>query len=222
MKPVIGIISRVEYPGETHKLIINEEYRKKIVEHGGIPLCICPCGDIDYTTTKFSEQGELTEEEKDMIIKELSFCDGILLPGGFKIYKADEFIVQYAIDNDIPLFGICLGMQTMANYKRQFWVDKNESLIDHKTDGVTHSITINKESFLYSLLKKEKLVVNSRHSYHVLPNEYFKATSVSDDNYIESIEMPGKKFVLGVQWHPESMDDETSKILFETFIDACK
>ena len=34
--------------------------------------------------------------------------------------------------------------------------------------------------------------------------------------------MKDKKFVIGVQWHPEDMDDETSKKLFEYYINCCK
>ena len=42
MKPIIGIVARVEYPGDTHKLVVNEEYRNAVLKSGGIPLCILP------------------------------------------------------------------------------------------------------------------------------------------------------------------------------------
>ena len=221
MKPLIGIVARVEYPGETHKLIVHEDYRKKIIECGGIPIVICPCSTVDNTITKYSEQPELTDEEKEMIIKQIKCCDGILMPGGFKITKFDRFISEYVIDNDIPLFGICLGMQVMANYKKDLWNEKNESFIEHKVDGLAHYVTLDKESILYSIIGKDKLIVNSRHSFHVLPNEHFEISSVSDDNYIESIEMKNKKFIVGVQWHPETLDDDSSKKIFEKFIKTC-
>ena len=56
MKPIIGIISRVEYPGETHKLVFEEEYRQTIIKYGGIPLGILPSQNVDYTVLKYSNQ----------------------------------------------------------------------------------------------------------------------------------------------------------------------
>ena len=221
--PIIGIVGRVEYPGNTGKLVINEYYRRKIIKYGGNPIMILPPQDIDYTTVKYSDQEELTREEKEMLIEQIKLCDGILMPGGFKINKFDRFISEYATDYDIPLFGICLGMQIMANYKKDLWIEKNDSFIEHRVEeGLVHSVTLDKSSKLYEIIDKDKFMVNSRHFYHVLPNEYYDISSVSDDNYIESIEMKDKKFNIGVQWHPESMDDETSDKLFKKFIDVCR
>lgn len=42
-------------------------------------------------------------------------CNGIVMPGGCKIYYYDKFIAKYAIENDIPVLGICLGMQILAS-----------------------------------------------------------------------------------------------------------
>ncbi len=224
MKPVIGIVARVEYPGNTHKLVINEEYRNAIIKSGGNPFCILPSQSIDYTDVKFNDQNELTDEEKEMIIEQIKMCNGILMPGGFKTNKFDRFIVEYAIEKDIPILGICLGMQIMANYKKElYWNEKNNSFIDHiLEDGTYHMVTLDKNSFLYSIVKCERFNVLSRHHYHALPNDYFDVSSVSDDNYIESIEMKNKKFVVGVQWHPETLEDEYSRNIFNKFIDVCR
>ena len=152
MRPLIGIISRVEYPGDTGKLIINELYRRAIIKYGGNIMAIVPPQDIDYTKVKCSEQGELTDEEKEMLIDQIKRCDGLLMPGGFKVNNFDRFICEYATDNDIPLFGICLGMQVMANYKKkEFWVEKNDSFIEHRVlEGLVHDVTLDKNSKLYS------------------------------------------------------------------------
>ena len=224
MRPLIGIVARVEYPGDTHKLVIDERYRNAILKSGGAVTSIVPSQQIDYTTTKTSDQKELTKEEKEMIIRQIDNCDGLLLPGGFKINKFDRFIVDYAIEKDIPTFGICLGMQTIGNYKNEkLWNERNNSFLDHKgEESVIHEVTIDKDSLLYSIIGKERIKVISKHLYHILPNDHFKITSLSDDNYIESIEMENKKFILGVQWHPESLEDEYSKKLFKYFIDICK
>ena len=158
MKPVIGIVARVEYPGNTHKLVINEEYRNAIIKSGGNPFCILPSQSIDYTDVKFNDQNELTDEEKEMIVEQIKMCNGILMPGGFKTNKFDRFIVEYAIEKDIPILGICLGMQIMANYKKElYWNEKNNSFIDHiLEDGTYHMVTLDKNSFLYYGKKKYK------------------------------------------------------------------
>ena len=223
MKPVIGIVSRVMYPGGTHKLVVNEEYRMAIIKYGGIPFSILPSVGIDVGDVKYNEQNELTELEKEMLIRCISLCDGIVMPGGFKINKFDRFICEYAISNNIPLLGICLGMQIMSNYKRDIlWNEKNESFINHLVQGdeLAHSVNVKKDSVLYSILKSDNFMVNSRHSYHVCSNVNFDSVAFSEDGYIEAIEIPSLKFCIGVQWHPEDMDDETSKNLFEKFIEC--
>jgi putative glutamine amidotransferase len=224
MKPMIGIVARVEYPGETHKMVFQERYRQAIIKSGGSPMGILPPQIIDYTTCKTSDQKVLTKEEKEMIIRQIRACDGILMPGGFKTNLYDMFILEYAIENDIPLFGICLGMQIMSNYKRDKIInEKNDSFVEHMVEeGFAHKITIDKMSKLYSIIKKDNIEVTSRHNYHIIPNDNFSVSSASDDNYIESIEIPDKKFIIGVQWHPEGLEDIYSKRLFESFVDSCK
>ena len=222
MKPIIGIVARVGYPGGTHEYIVDDAYRRKVIEAGGIPIVILPVEKIDYTITKYMDTPEVSEDNKDMIINELKLCDGVILPGGFRITKDDRFILDYLIDNDIPTFGICLGMQIMSNYKKEhFYNEKNDSVINHKQEeDYVHSVKIKKDSKLYNIIGKEEIMVNSRHSYHVLPNDYFEATAYSEDGYIEALEMNDKKFMLGVQWHPESLDDEISNNLFKALIDS--
>ena len=223
MRPIIGIVSRVVYPGGTEEMYFGESCRKKIIKYGGTPIAILPPQDIDYTKEKYNDQKELTKEEKEIIIKQIKMCDGIIKPGGFKINKYDRFITEYVIEHDIPLLGICLGMQIMANYKRDLWNEKNESYINHKSEEkLVHSVTLDKTSKLYEIIGEETFKVNSRHSFHILPSDYYDISGLSEDNLIEGIEMKNKKFVIGVQWHPESMDDETSKKLFEAFIKACE
>ena len=71
MKPIIGIVLRVEYPGNTNNLIINEEYRNAIIKNGAIPLGILPSQNINYTCVKYNDQEELTKAEKEMIIRQI-------------------------------------------------------------------------------------------------------------------------------------------------------
>ena len=66
---------------------------------------------------------------------------------------------------------------------------------------------IKKDTLLYDILGQEEIMVNSFHNYHSEDNNIFKVNAISEDNIIEGIELSDKKFILGVQWHPESMID---------------
>jgi len=224
MKPVIGIVARVEYPGDTGKLVVNDEYRKAVVEFGGNPFIILPPQKIDYGTTRFKDVPNFSLEEEQMLINQLKMCDGILMPGGFKMQRYDFFILDYAVKNDVPILGICLGMQIMANYDREVWNEPNDSKgVNHNVESgeLVHFVKIDKNSKLYSIIGNDYFKVNSFHKMHVLSNSHYKIAAYSEDGLIEALEMPNKKFHIGVQWHPERMIDfEVSKRLFSSFIKA--
>jgi len=224
-KPLIGIVGRVEFPGSTGKLVVNESVRRVVIKHGGNPMCLLLPQDINYTEVKSSEQPELTEEEKEMIRQEVDICDGIFFPGGNKINKADKYFLDYIIETNKPLLGICLGMQTIGSYGENLLTNEENAtgpVHSREQDECYHYVTIDKSSKLFKIVGKDRLYVNSRHHYHLIPNENYKVVAVSDDNIVEGIEFENKDFVIGVQWHPEDLDDEESKKIFDAFIDACK
>ena len=115
-------------------------------------------------------------------------------------------------------------MQQLANYGREkFENAPNESNVIHKNDDDTcmHDVDIVKDTKLYNIINKDNINVNSRHFYHIIPNELFVNSAYAKDGYIEAIEMTNKKFIVGVQWHPEDLNDDNSDALFNTFADAC-
>ena len=132
-------------------------------------------------------------------------CSGIIITGGSYWYNYDIFILKYAIKKDVPVLGICMGMQLMASlFTNDDNIELNNSNINHHD---LHEIFINDNTILKKIINTNKIIVNSRHSYHIKKANNFIISATSPDNLIEAIEMPNKKCVIGLQWHPEDMLD---------------
>ena len=224
IKPIIGIVGRLN-SGDSN-IIGVEEVRLAVVKNNGIPLLILPVDKIDMSLKDPCSKPFYSEEEIKDLESVLSFCDGFILPGGDTWYQLDEIIIDYAIRCDKPLLGICLGMQVLSkvlsNDKRIGYDNtiKNNTSINHFEPNKTyvHSVIIDKTSKLYSIIGEEKIIVNSRHSYHVRELDNTLICARSSDGLIEGVELKDKKFIIGVQWHPESnLEDKYSKNLFKAF-----
>lgn len=194
MKPTIGIIIRYEKEKYYVKKELIEAFLNKNVNIIGI---------FNF--------------EKELIDK----CNGIILPGGDDIKLEDLETIKYLYQKNIPVLGICLGMQEMGYF---FNGEMNKiSNYNHlkPNEKYVHEIKINKKSRLYKIIKKDIIKVNSRHKDYLIKTD-LDISSVSD--VIESIEDKNKKFFIGVQWHPESMInyDINSNLLIDEFIKECK
>lgn len=217
-KPIIGIVGRFdredEKKGDNKKIGIGEYYIKMINKYGGIPIGILPTKEAIYNDLSPKEVEPLTEIEKDKLISVINLCDGILMPGGNKWYEHDEFIAGYAHDHDIPVLGICMGMQLMGYIDNKYsnasvaktYYNQTERKHDQPGVNYVHPVKIEKDSILDTLLNKENINVNSRHNYNVGHVNNLKVAAVSDDGLIEAIYDPNLTFYLGLQWHPELMD----------------
>ena len=224
IRSIIGIVGRL-YSGESN-IICVEEIRLAVTKMRGIPLLILPV-DKDEMSCKIV----YSEEEIKDLERVLSLCDGFILPGGDTWYRLDEVVIDYAIRRDKPLLAICLGMQALSKVlsgeKEKAYDNtiKNNTLINHlePNKDYVHSVIIDKNSKLYSIIGEEKIRVNSRHSYHVPELDNTLVSARSSDGLIEGVELKDKKFIIGVQWHPESnLEDKHSKKLFKAFFDNFK
>ena len=120
MRPIIGIVARCEEnENGTSMLYVFESVRQSIINCGGEPLLLLPPQDLDYYKTRIKDYPEFTDDEEKRMLKWLDMCDGIILPGGYKLTNFDRYVVEYATKKDIPLLGICLGMQVLSCYKEE-------------------------------------------------------------------------------------------------------
>lgn len=227
-KPIIGIVARPD----TNKTLRScmqalEQYRMAIVRNGGNPIIILPTQKLVYETASLKDVPELSEEEESDLIEQINLCDGLILPGGDRIFYYDLFTAKYALEHDIPLLGICMGMQIMGIVDN----DNFSSLVDvkeksmHKKDyqgNCYHTIKINNDSKLFEIIKESNLEVNSIHSKVLSHVTTAKVSAYSKEKEIEAIEFDSKKFAIGVQWHPELMLNNSNEVLFEKFIESSK
>lgn len=226
-RKVIGILGIPSVDDENDSVIaLYKSYKDAIVKRGCIPFLINPVSDIDYLNRKREDIPPLSEEEKIFYQDMVDMCDGIILQGGYRIYNYFEYIVSYAIEKDIPILGICMGMQLLARLDNvENCIEINNTNVNHEVKGqqYAHMVNILKDSLLYSIFNKDVISVNSKHNYHVSKVNIYKISAYSEDGLIEAIEYPGKKFIIGVQWHPEKMIeyDALANKLFDYFISKC-
>ena len=233
MKPIIGVIGRPDVLASgTLSLCLWENIRLAIVKKGGIPLVISPNQSINYNLYEPEDAPKLTDKEKEELYYLTDMCNGLIIPGGDKWYEYDEIIYKYALEKDIPILGICAGMQLiskMDTYQDQPIRDttvRNNTLISHKASGqkYVHYVDIMNNTNLKNIVGKNRINVNSSHNYHIDKVNKLIISAYSEDGLIEAVEYPKKKFVLGVQWHPESMldyDIYANKII-DAFMNHCK
>ncbi len=235
-RPVIGITGN--YGDLTCKLA--EGYYKSVLKAGGIPIIIPPLANTDA------------------IINTLEIIDGLILSGGGdydpryaneepdpKLGEINEerdlpelFITRLAYNRQIPILGICRGIQTLAmalgGKVKQDITDiatLNHSQKEER-NVPTHNVIIEKDSILSQLYKltdkNATLKVNSFHHQAVCDcGDKFRVVAKSEDGIVEAMESREFKSIIGVQWHPECLDDGLP--LFEwltreakSYHDACE
>ena len=218
--PVIGITGN--YEDLTCK--IGRGYYQSVVEAGGVPVIIPPVAD------------------RHVIINTLQRIDGLILSGGGDYNplwageepspllhginqerdNAELLITRLAYNRQIPILGICRGIQTLAmalggKVKQDI---SDVATVKHSQDAdrsePTHSVTIEDDSILSGIYKSyssklkvesSKLLVNSFHHQAVSdPGAKFRVVATAPDGIIEAMESCEYKPILGVQWHPECME----------------
>ncbi len=216
MKPIIGVVLLPYLDIDNEKAYqAPTEIMSQIVKYGGLPIGISSMSK----NNNIDEKEILTYEEKNNLKEVLKICDGIIKPGAYKIYRYEKYIYECAKELNMPYLGICAGMQLMNEDK----IIRNKSSINHKSkQEYVHSLKILKDTLLYNILKKEEILVNSRHNYHIDEASNFTISALSPDGIIEGIEDKNLDYHLGLQWHPESLNDDNTKKIFESFIESAK
>ena len=209
--PVIGLTGNFR----NNDCTLAEGYYQSVLKAGGVPVILPPY------------------EEMELLVNTLDSLDGILLTGGGDInplYLGEEpvkelhsinprrdkqelMLVKLAADRQIPILGICRGIQTMSaalggSLYQDIYSQMDAKLIKHDQDldrsYASHTVQIEKGSLLHDIFGTETLAVNSFHHQAVKEaSPGFRVCARSSDGVIEAIESTEYKSMLGVQWHPE-------------------
>lgn len=222
-KPVIGLTGNFA-EGETR---LVERYYKGIAEAGGVPVVIPPLADKDVIiNTLDSLDGLMLTGGGD--INPL-WAGEEPSPRLHSINRerdeAELLAVRLAYNRQIPMLGICRGIQVLVTaLDGEVEQDIAEgmqagrltlgghALLKHSQDAdrrePTHTVIIEKDSALYGIYGTGTLAVNSFHHQSVRKcGARFKVTAVAPDGVIEAIESSEYKSIMGVQWHPEWLED---------------
>lgn len=123
-----------------------------------------------------------------------------------------------ALERDMPVLGICRGMQMLnviqGGTLNQHVRDLVDNDLHRHTPGVftDHRVELDAGSLAARVVGGERTEVKSAHHQGVEElGEGVTATGRADDGLVEAIELPGKSFVVGVLWHPE--EDERSRVV---------
>ena len=190
MLPIIGIIERKEIlPSKNEIEYINKEINDAVINNNGIPI------------------GINIKNIKEIIEK----IDGFIFQGGNEYQKEEKELIKYLYKNNIPTLGICLGMQEIA----ETFEGTLQEVNNHQ--NTYHEINIRQNTKLYDIIKKEKIEVNSRHKFSVKKTN-LDISAIANDNVIEAIEDKKKDFFIGIEWHPESLNNNETKNIFNYFI----
>jgi putative glutamine amidotransferase len=211
-KPIIGIILDWQESGsfsDFPHFALRTHYSEAIRLAGGLPLMI-PYSEVDIID--------------DYLVQ----IDGLLVPGGFYAMPNDWYIdnkdgspyevtprfefesqmLLKAIKADMPILGICGGMQVIAGLMGCKLIPDIKKYIgteiEHFDLSKDHKINVKTNTILHKILGQDDFVSNSHHNEAIIEiTNNVIISAATKDGVIEAIELNDKGFVIGLQGHPE-------------------
>ena len=234
-RPVIGITLDSEEAGGYSKFpwyALRQNYASSVVAAGGLPMVL--------------------PHEAELVDLYLERIDGLIVTGGAfdvdpLLYGSDDrhpsvslkqkrtafewAILQGALRRDVPVLGICGGMQllnvVLGGTLLQHIPDSVPNCLAHEQpnprDQAGHEVSVVAESLLDRLVGRRTMSVNSAH--HQAADRIGEGVLVSGrapDGVVEAIEHGGYRFCLGVEWHPEFLITDGDRAILAGLVDAAR
>jgi putative glutamine amidotransferase len=217
-RPVVGITSYPAQPvrwgaWEEPVILIPASYVAAVERAGGRPLVVPPSGDS-------------VEETLDLL-------DGIVFSGGNDVDparygaephpetdaplrerdEAELALLTGALERDMPVLAVCRGSQVLNVALGGDLVQHLPERVGHDRHRHTpgtfadHDVTVDPESRLGAVLGDRAPVKSHHHQGYGRIGEGLVEVAWADDGTVEGLEATGKRFALGVLWHPEEGED---------------
>jgi len=234
-KPIIGITTAFDF--EKGISSVKEDYYEAIIRCSAVPILI-PVTDEKGIWQEYLEMcdGLVLSGGPDIDATYFGMCN---MPYANEISPIRDsmeiFIAQQAIAMDKPILGICRGIQVLniaagGSIFQDIYSENyaEKKLLKHSQQAPRwfqiHNINIQGKTCLQDIFERDSLKVNSFHHQavsEVAPG--FMINAYAEDGIIEAICMDNKKFVMGVQWHPENLwrKDINHLKLFERLVSVC-
>jgi putative glutamine amidotransferase len=241
--PLVGIsTSEVRSPGDRElvsqgepartELALGDRYLNAVRAAGGMPVILAPVGPDEVQTL-------------------IGRLDAIMLSGGPDLHPSaygapehlelgptepelDRFeleLTRAALTRGMPVLGICRGMQVLnvalGGSLHQHLPDlagETEHRQQRPNSEPTHRVTLGRDSRLMKVIGRRHLEVNSFHhqGLHTL-GKGLSIAGHAPDGQIEAIEVPGRRFTFGVQWHAECLTERPEQLaLFRGLVRAAR
>jgi putative glutamine amidotransferase len=232
--PVIGICTAIERAAwsvwDQQAALLPLSYVEAVQRAGGLAVMLPP--------------DERLAADPEPV---LELIDGLMLAGGADIdpasYESDAHpetadtvperdafeigLVLGAIERDMPVLGICRGMQllnvalggTLLQHLPERYGHHEHRRVLGSFDGADHDVLLSDGSAAAGAAGEASHATKSHHHQGVdRLGEGLIVSGVSTlDDLAEAIELPDRRFVLGVQWHPEA---DAGSTVIEAFVDA--
>jgi putative glutamine amidotransferase len=229
MRPLIGITSYAEeirWGAWTEEAALVPFSYVRAVEHAGGRALVVP-------------------PSQDGIEETLDVLDGVIFSGGGDLDpalygaephaetdppgverdRAELRLIQAALARDMPVLAVCRGSQLLN-------VAHGGDLVQHLPDMVghdrhkhvpgafsDHDVTVAPDSRLGELLGEHAPVKSHHHQGYGRIGDGLRAVAWAEDGLVEGLEDSGKRFALGVLWHPEEGEDAA---LFQALVDEAR
>ncbi len=243
-RPVIGLTTQTLHsidgipPALPSSWVMNQRYFVAAAMVGAVPWMI-PLFDDDLMTLR-----EIYERLDGLLIpggvdidprqygEEIRPECGNLDPARDRV---ELQLVRWAVEDGKPVLGLCRGLQVinvacggslwqdLASQNPEFHKHDYFPTAGYQRDYMAHTVAVEPDSLLHSLLETTVADVNSMHHQGIrTPGKGLRVSATAPDGLIEAMEGTGEAFLLGVQWHPEvfEMADPRTRHLFGGFIQA--
>lgn len=228
----IGVV--INTPENERQFNINRDYLEAVERAGALPLMIPITADAAEQAAAIdavdgllltggadvdpASYGEQTQPFCGRIVPERDACEIVLC----RLALAQDKPVL-AVCRGHQIFNVALGGTLYQDIAAQYGTELTHPVNDRPAEPV-HEVRTEEGSTLRRITGMATLRVNSRH--HQAVKDLGKGLAVNaraTDGLIEGIELPGKRFAVGVQWHPESLAScrPEAQAIFSAFVAAC-